>query len=337
MTYDNKSSADLEREVQAQRDRVEARIGEIKERLSPGQLLDEALSYTKHGGAHFASNLGQQITANPLPAALVGVGLAWLIASQASGQSGGSSAYSGHDDSFDDYPYAKASGIRRVRHAADENGEWWSDFETDSGDLYRARATEKGERAGHFVDKTGRLFAGFIDEAGNGVRRIQDEAGNSLGDAMGWANHSWRDLRHNIGSAFGGARSTARHALGDVASGSRQFGSTVQSQADQMSRQIAGLFDQQPLIGAALAFAAGAALGATLPHTEQEDQLLGREADRVKRKAGKVAGELYEEGKEQAADLYDKATDKASQIYSDAKRQVTGDKPPIAPSTNARH
>ncbi len=57
MTYDSnsKSSAQLEREVEQQRDRVEARLSEIKERLSPGQLLDEALAYTKNGGANFAS------------------------------------------------------------------------------------------------------------------------------------------------------------------------------------------------------------------------------------------------------------------------------------------
>src|SRR3954465_5580220 len=80
-----KTSADLEREVSEQRDRVEARIGEIKERLSPGQLVDELLSYSKDGGGKFASNLGQQLTANPLPAALIGVGVAWLIGSNANG------------------------------------------------------------------------------------------------------------------------------------------------------------------------------------------------------------------------------------------------------------
>ena len=47
MTYDNKSAAELEREVAEQRSRVESRIGEIKDRLSPGQLLDEALSYAR--------------------------------------------------------------------------------------------------------------------------------------------------------------------------------------------------------------------------------------------------------------------------------------------------
>ena len=55
-TNGQKSSAELEREVSAQRDRVEARIGEIKDRLSPGQLIDEVLSYTKDGGGKFASN-----------------------------------------------------------------------------------------------------------------------------------------------------------------------------------------------------------------------------------------------------------------------------------------
>ena len=121
MTYDNKSSADLEREVTEQRSRVEARIGEIKDKLSPGQLLDEALSYTKHGGAHFASNLGSQISANPLPAALVGIGLAWLISSTANGhtQTASNAADFGYDDHS--YPYARVSGgLKRVNHQADD-------------------------------------------------------------------------------------------------------------------------------------------------------------------------------------------------------------------------
>ena len=66
-----KTSADVEREVNEQRSRVEARIGEIRDRLSPGQLLDEALSYTKDGGSQFVGNLGSQISANPMPVALV--------------------------------------------------------------------------------------------------------------------------------------------------------------------------------------------------------------------------------------------------------------------------
>jgi hypothetical protein len=179
MTYENKSSADLEREVAAQRDRVEARIGEIKDRLSPGQLLDEALSYTKHGGAHFASNLGSQISANPLPTALVGIGLAWLISSNVGAHNPSVAVDLTHDEHA--YPYARASGaLRRVSHKADETGQWWSEFETSSGQRYRAKSNELGERSGHFIDEAGKMFGGFIDDAGNRVRDFQDEAGNML-------------------------------------------------------------------------------------------------------------------------------------------------------------
>jgi hypothetical protein len=326
MTYDNKSAADLEREVAEQRNRVEARIGEIKDRLSPGQLLDEALSYTKHGGAHFASNLGSQISANPLPAALVGVGLAWLISSTMSGNNG-HHASAPADRSFDDdgyYPYARVSngGLKRVSHTADEAGQWWSEFETGAGERYKAMSNEAGHRMGHFTDAAGKKFSGFIDDAGNRVRDFQDEAGNVLEQARGWTDHNWRGLKHNVSDGIAGATSAARGAVDNVMSGTRHLGGSVQQQSDQLSRQIVNLFDQQPLVAGALAFAVGAAVGAALPHTAQEDELLGEQADKLRGKAAKQAGKLYEQGKEKAAELYEDASAQAGEIYGDVKDKV---------------
>ena len=131
MTYADgqKTPAQLEREVNERRDRVEARIGEIKERLSPGQLVDELLSYSKEGGSKFATNLGAQLTANSLPAALVGVGLAWLIGSSVNASKAAAAptayAYRGGDE----FPYARLpnGGLRRVSHSADEDGQWWTE------------------------------------------------------------------------------------------------------------------------------------------------------------------------------------------------------------------
>jgi uncharacterized protein YjbJ (UPF0337 family) len=323
MTYDNKSSADLEREVNEQRNRVEARIGEIKDKLSPGQLLDEALSYTRHGGAHFASNLGSQISANPLPAALVGVGLAWLISSSASGN--GAHVSSRADFSSDDhaYPYARTSGgLKRVSHQADESGQWWSEFETSTGERYKAKATEFGERAGHFTDKAGKMFGGFIDDAGNRVRDFQDEAGKTLHQVRSWADHSWRDMRHGIASGISGVSSAVRDAASSAGSGARHMGGSVQQQSDQLARQVVRLFDEQPLIAGALAFAVGAAVGAALPHTDQEDQLLGEQADKLRGKAAETAGKLYEDGKEKAAELYDAASAQAGELYDEVKDKV---------------
>ena len=327
MTYDNKSAAELEREVAEQRNRVESRIGEIKDRLSPGQLLDEALSYTKHGGAHFASNLSNQIAGNPLPAALVGVGLAWLISSTASGNGHTQHSAPLTDHTYDEdanYPYARVSsgGLKRVKHGADEAGQWWSEFETSTGQRFKAKSNELGERAGHFADETGKMFSGFIDETGNRIRDFQDEAGNALSQARGWTDHNWRALQHNIASGVAGVSSAARDAMHNVRSGTRHLGGSVQHQSDVLSRQIVNLFDQQPLVAGALAFAVGAAVGAALPRTAQEDELLGEQADKLRGEAMKQAGKLYEQGKEKASEIYEEASTEAGKIYGEVKDKV---------------
>jgi ElaB/YqjD/DUF883 family membrane-anchored ribosome-binding protein len=317
MSYDSqsKSSAQLEREVEEQRDRVEARIGEIKDRLSPGQLLDEALAYTKDGGQQFAGNLGHTISANPLPATLLGVSLIWLMSGQ--GQTHQQPARRADTGPMrePDYPYARisGSGMRRTGHRLDDQGQWWSEFETSDGGRYRARSNEKGHRFGHFMDESGKLFGGFIDEAGNRIKQFQDESGNLLDEATGWAAHGWSDLQHGIAEQ-------AQH----LASSAQHMGQAMQKQTDQLTRQIGSLFEQQPLIAGALAFAAGAALGAALPHTREEDKLVGDVADKVRREAGHVAGDLYEKGKEQAGQLYEDVAAKAGEAYDDVKEKLAG-------------
>jgi hypothetical protein len=333
-TNGTKTSAELEREVDAQRDRVGQRIEEIRQRLSPGQLLDEALAYTKDGGSHFASNLGQQIQANPMPAAIAAIGLGWLMISGARGGAVPADATPRYDDAS--YPYARAGsgGLRRVSHAADDSGEWWSEFETTSGDRYRARSNEFGERAGHFTDKAGKMFSGFIDDTGNRVRDFRDEAGNALKGTTDWASHSWHDVQEGAAWGVRAAGSAVRSAGAGLVSGGRQLGGTVQNQSDALARQIGSLFDNQPLIAGALAFAAGAALGATLPHTAQEDELIGDQADEVRRKVGRAAGDLYDKGKETVAELYEKGKDGAAELletagetaddlYDDVKNRVS--------------
>lgn len=338
-TNGTKSSADLEREAQAQRDRIEARIGEIRERLSPGQLVDEVLSYTKDGGGKFVSNLGAQISANPIPAALVGIGLAWLMSGKSlpmPQMSGTSASFddlesASFDDDVEEYPYARvpSGGLRRVSHAADEAGQWWSEFETDTGGKYRAASDSLGRRAGHFTDSAGKTFGGFIDDAGNRVRQFRDESGKAMDDTLGWARHSWRQVRRNVGQQLGGAStamSQAMNGMSQTVDGVRGnvagLTGTVQSQADQLSRQMTALFEQQPLVAGALAFAAGAALGASLPATKQEDQLLGEPADKLKRQASDAASQAYAEGKRQVSDAYEEVSGRAAELYGDAKDKL---------------
>ncbi|HEV7274916.1 MAG TPA: DUF3618 domain-containing protein [Devosiaceae bacterium] len=318
-----KSSAELEREADQQRHRVEQTITEIQSRLSPGQLVDQALSYTKHGGGKFASNLGRSVSNNPMPAALLGVSLAWLMF--------GSSRNS-RDDRYDDeydrvsYPLATTSstGLQRVSHSADESGDWYSEFVDDAGRKYRAKSDAAGRRIGHFKDETGKLFSGFVDEAGQRVKQFRDESGNALDSAAEWASDTWQGIRDKLSGGASSVAGSASHLGGDV-----------RHRADQVGRTVSRTLEEQPLLAGLIAFAAGAALAAALPHTRQEDELVGEQADRIKDKAGKMAGRAYEDTKEQAAEVYDEASEKAGEVYRQAKSSVTGegkgtsDTPPI--------
>ena len=69
-------------EIERTRGDMDHTLTAIEQRLTPGQLIDQGLDYLKNsGGREMASNLGVQVKNNPLPIALVGVGLAWLRAS----------------------------------------------------------------------------------------------------------------------------------------------------------------------------------------------------------------------------------------------------------------
>lgn len=77
-----KSPETLEREIDAQRSNIGNIVEALEGKFSPGQLLDQALSYTKGTGGEFFTNLGNTVKANPLPTVLTSVGLLWLMAGQ---------------------------------------------------------------------------------------------------------------------------------------------------------------------------------------------------------------------------------------------------------------
>jgi hypothetical protein len=74
----------IERDLEHTRSRLDATIDALQQKLSPGQMVDETLTWFKEGGgAEFGRNLGRTLRDHPMPVALIGVGLAWLIASSA--------------------------------------------------------------------------------------------------------------------------------------------------------------------------------------------------------------------------------------------------------------
>ena len=314
MNHTAEKSAQIEREIEQDRRRIEAKIGAIQEKLSPGQLIDEAIAYAKgHGGGEFVSNLRTSAVANPLPVALVGIGLAWLMAKPATS----SSIPSRTTDV--EFPLAPVSGdVRRSRSAVRDGDKFYSHFEDAAGKNFRALADETGHRAGHFIDDAGNTFRGFSDASGKQVDRIMDEAGNALDAASGWAASTWNslaDAASSLTSSVTGGSSSLRNAA------SESLGS-IQDQSARLNDMLQTAFRDRPLVGGALAFAFGAAIGAALPRTEQEDALMGEAASDVRKTVKAEADKVVDRGSEIASKVTETAASVASDMRDVAKDRI---------------
>lgn len=337
MASHNKSSEELEREIEARRARIENRVDEISARLSPGQLLDEALQYTRHGpGADFTRNLGRSVVENPLPVALMGASLAWLAVQsnmpkrEREPDYRDDDRYDGLEDDEEDYPVALITGPTITRTGTSETeGNRYAEFADSAGRKFKAMTNETGHRAGHFADETGRMFRGFVDESGHRISDFRDETGNRFHQATGWAAHNWRKAGRGFSSLGRNMRDGAQHLGHSVRDGAGHLGERageagygVRRQGEHAVHAADDFIHEQPLVSGAIAFALGALIGGFLPHTRQEDEIFGRAADSVKREAAHEAEHLYERGREEAEHLHDQARDAAGKTYEKAKEAV---------------
>ena len=282
----SKSAAEIEREVKQERAHVERTLDELQERLSPGQLVDQAMAFLRgSGGADFMRNLGDAVKQNPVPLALMGVGLAWMMLGDRSGRRDRPLYWDEDDDlAYDAELYEEelyyedelyGAGTTTYGEATSASGE----HESGNGWSDRARATAEGakERAAGL----GQRARGLAEDAAAGAGRLSATARERLRRA--------RELAARAGE--GGARA-------------RRYGRRA-------GRGLLHTFHEHPLLLGGIGLAIGAALGSTLPPSESEDRLMGRTRDRLKRQAADVGREQIKKAEAAARAAYDAAREEA--------------------------
>jgi hypothetical protein len=70
----------IEQQARHHRARLSETIEALRDRITPGQVVDQVAGYAQHGpAAEFFRNLGREIRENPLPITVIAIGVAWLI------------------------------------------------------------------------------------------------------------------------------------------------------------------------------------------------------------------------------------------------------------------
>src|SRR4051794_37688505 len=172
MTY----AEQLEQETEEARQNLANTLGELRGRITPGQLIDQLTDGLKYGApGEFARNLKDQAVKNPLPVAIMGISLAWMML--------GSRNHSGQGmmhRAADRMREAAGSVADKVRSAAEGVG---------------GTATEKSS------EWTGGLSDGKSSSPGNGKGD-----GSWVESARDNATEMAKDARDAIGSFSGSAQ-----------------------------------------------------------------------------------------------------------------------------------
>lgn len=333
----------LEHETEQERARISETLDELRARMTPGHVVDQLVDYASDSsGGMFFRNLRQQAVDNPIPVALMGAGLAWLV-------------ISGRRDSSSDMTTANlisrtaakgtAAGDEiadRARHAADAASETASQWR-DQARSAAADLRQRGEAtASNLQDSVREAADAAADRASSSVT-----AGSELGsDATSRAQGAAR-------SAIGSVTETASATYDVAANQARRASDKLQTSASHMRGKVAAtgqsimdFVHEQPLVLVGLGVAIGAVIGAASPATAAEDELMGESSDAVKEEATELAKEHMRKGQAVAERAWQSATEEAeeqglaSRSSGDdgalaSHQDSASDETPLAPSTKA--
>ena len=166
----------------------------------------------------------------------------------------------------------------------------------DFRDAYGFRGAEQsraGERISRIREGISERTSNLADRVSEGVSAMGEsfsERASEMGDRI-------RDTAEATRSGLSRSAESARGAVRDTVS---TAANRAQTQFDRTREGFNSIVEQQPLVLGALGLAIGAAIGAMLPSTEQEDRLIGEMRDKTLDKAKEAGAAVYEKGRETA-------------------------------------
>lgn len=277
----------LERNAEVTRARIAGTLDELRASMTPGRIIDELAERASDGAAAaFARNFKDQAVNNPMPLALMGASLAWLMLG------GGGRSGPGWRSTGERFSDAASNGAERVRDAAERLGA----AAADKGSEWR-RAS-----AGYGSDATESLRS-----AAEGTKRAASETGDRLRDMAGSMTES---ARHGASETIEAVRETAGSA---ARTGQRAL---------QSGSAFLEFCREQPMLLTGLGIAVGALVGILLPPTEAENRLMGDTSDSLKERAQDLATERVQDAKE----IGERALDAAAEVAKEEMASEDADR-----------
>lgn len=238
---------------------------------------------------------------NPIPAAMVAIGLGWLFMNKSS--SPRRERYEQYVRSGSQYGY-RGEMAYNPNHPA---------YRNEAVAMY-PRGVYSAEQQHHdegMMAKGQRKVGDAVGQAQSAVGGAVNQAQSAVGGAVNQAQNAVSDVAQQAASLAGSTVNRAQETAGAIAGRTAYTAGRVE---DQFQRAMW----ENPLAVGAVALAVGAAAGFALPQTERENQLLGEARDNLVEQAQQVAAETVEKVQrvagEVAQDAQQKTTEKAREV-----------------------
>ncbi len=267
-TTDNgPDSRQIRNEIEETRREMDRNLDALESRLTPSQLAMEAWGLFRGGSTAGASRLLKIAKQHPGPAAVIGVGLAWMLSENSkSGQQRREYAYRpGYTGAYGYGPEA--------RFGNDYDNEYKGEGRFSSA-MHSARDTMSG--------------------AAGTARHAVTGAASTTRDAVTDAAHTAKDAVTGAAHTAADAVSDAKDRLVDATGAASQ---RARYQARQARVGFWETMEENPLAMGAAALAIGVVAGLMIPSTQKEDEMMGETRDRLVDRAREVGEEALEKGK----------------------------------------
>jgi hypothetical protein len=291
-----RNSREIRSEIDRTRSDMDETFAALDAKFTPKEIGLELWNLFKGGSSTGVSKLWQVAREHPMPAAVVGLGLGWLLV-ESSGKS--------EKDAYD----GRYRGEYRGEYRGAGSGAYGSSYRqgyAGTGTGYSGTGYESGEDSG------------LLSAAGDKVKDLAgsakdafSSAGDKVSDAAGWTKEHASDLGHQVAdkaSQVADKASSLGHQAKDRAS---ELGHQATRQARRAKLGFWQTMEENPLMVGAAVLALGVIAGLAVPSTDKEDELMGETRDRLFDDVKEAGQQALDKGKHVAEAVVDKVKEEA--------------------------
>jgi len=274
-------------------ERVKDTVNQIKDEVKT-EIHDATIGRVERMVSNFkdttrdtSSSLIETVKANPIPTALVGIGLAWLFMNKSD------------------------SGSSQPQRFSQGNGQGY-------GQNYYGQRDSQGYQSyqGYGQD--------YYNQNQNQGGSMGSQLRNQVSNAADSVQQKASQVAENVSGAADQVKERASQFVDQTQSKVEHLSEQVQNQAHYAMSRSHNMYEDNPLMTGAIALALGAVVGFLLPETQRENELMGNVRDKFVGQVSDVAQDTLGKVQNVANEALQAAGDKAK---NEAQQQGLMSKP----------